>query len=133
MKKIKKLTDEEKAVLDRIQNSVPKEWLDNVTMKVMVAPKYAKLIRDIAEGKDNPDIKNGMITDKEREKAKAIVDSGQIEELERLVEVENKEITKQIDKFVDGEIQKAMARGELPKSKKFRNLNKKLCKKLKNK
>lgn len=132
MKKI--LTAEHEKVLQRIQASIPKEWLDNVTRKEMLAPKQAKLLRDIASGKPNPDIKKGYVfTAQQIEEAKAIIDSGKIDELEKMVDVENKEITKQIDAYVDSEIQKAVARGELPKGKKFRNLNKKLCKKLKNK
>ena len=126
MKKIKKLTDKEKEVLIRIQNSIPKEWLDNVTKKEMLAPKSAKLIRDIATGNKNDDIDISKVTAKDIENAKYIIDSGKIEELEKLVEVENTEITKQIDRFIDSEIEKSMARGELPKSKKFRNLNKKI-------
>jgi hypothetical protein len=129
MRKLKRLTDIEKAVLERIQHSIPQDWLDNVTTKEQVAPKYAQLIRDIANGVDNPDIKNEMITDSDREKARAVVESGQIAEFEKVVEKENKVITKQIDEYVNGEIEKAMARGELPKGKKFRNLNKKVWKK----
>jgi hypothetical protein len=127
MKKL--LTEEHKKVLDRIQKSIPKEWLDNVTHKEMLAPKNAKLIRDLAEGRDNPDIDMSKITDKEREFAKAVVDSEQIKELEKMIDVEDKVITKKIDDFVEGEIKKAIARGELPKGKKFRNLKKKVCKK----
>lgn len=130
MKKI--LTPEHEKVLQRIQASIPKEWLDNVTHKEMFAPKYAKLIRDIANGVVNKDVKKGVTFTKEQvEQAKAFVDSGRINELEKMVDVEDKVITKQIDTYVDNEIKKAIARGELPKGKKFRNLNKKICKKLK--
>jgi len=128
------LTTEEKAVLARIQASIPKEWTDNVTKKQVLAPKFAKLIRDLASGNKNPDINEALITDKEREKAKAIVDSGEIAEFEKEVDVEDKEVTKQIEDFIDKEIEKAMVRGELPKGKKFRNLHKKIqWKKSKNK
>lgn len=134
MKKPKLLTEEEKAVLARIQNSIPKEWTDNVTKKEVLAPKFAKLVRDLANGNDNPDINQALVTEKEREKARAIIDSGQIAELEKEVDVENKEITRKIDEYIDQEIEKAMARGELPKGKKFRNLHKKIqWKKSKNK
>lgn len=123
---IKPIKKEYMAVLDRIQKSIPKEWLDNVTRKEMIAPKFAQMVRDMASGKDNPDIDQSKITERDVEKAKAIIDSGQIKELEKMVDVENKEITKQIDEYLDNEIQKATARGELPKGKKFRNLNKKI-------
>lgn len=128
MKKL--LTEEHKKVLDRIQNSIPKEWLDNVTHKEMFAPKYAKLIRDIASGTQNPDIKKGVVFSKEQiEQAQAIIDSERINDFEKLIDVETPEITKKIDAFVEDEIKKAIARGELPKGKKFRNLKKKICKK----
>lgn len=130
MKKL--LTPEHEKVLQRIQASIPKEWLDNVTHKEMVAPKYAKLIRDIANGTVNKDVKKGVTFSPEQiEQAKAIIDSGKIDELEKLVDVDSPEITRQIDQYVESEIKKAIARGELPKGKKFRNLNKKICKKLK--
>jgi hypothetical protein len=124
--KLKPLNKDIKVVLDRIQNSIPKEWLDNVTRKEMLAPKYAKLIRDMASGTANKDVKkNFVITPEMKEKAQALIDSGQINELEKEVDVENKEITDKIDKFVDEEIQKAIKRGELPKGKKHRNIGKK--------
>lgn len=113
-------------VLERIQNSIPKELLDNILKKEVVAPKYAQLVRDIASGKDNKDINNELITDRQREQAQAIIDSGQIKELEKEIDVEDKEVTSKIDKYVDEEIFKAIERGELPKGKKFRNLKKKI-------
>lgn len=123
--KFKPINKDIKIVLDRIQNSIPKEWLDNVTKKEVLAPRQAKLIRDIANGVHNPDLKKGFVPTQEMiERAKAIVDSGEIAQLEKVVEVENKEFTSKIDKFVDDEIKKAIARGELPKGKKHRNIGK---------
>lgn len=124
--KVKPIKKEYMAVLDRIQNSIPKEWTDNITKKQILAPLQAKLMRDLATGANNKDIKMDKVTPEMVDYAKMIVDSGQIKELEKMVDVENKEITRQIDEFVDNEIQKATARGELPKGKKFRNLNKKI-------
>lgn len=118
-------------VLTRIQKSIPKEWLDNVTKKEQLAPKNAKMIRDIANGVENPDFDSSKITDKEREFARAVIDSGQINDMEKFVDVENKEYTAKIDKFIDDEIEKATKRGELPKGKKFRNINKKVKQQIK--
>jgi len=124
--KIKPIKKEYMLVLERIQNSIPKELTDNVTLKVMKAPKQAKLYRDIAAGIDNPDIDNSRVSPKVREFAQALIDSGEIAKFEEEVTIENKEVTFKINKFIEEEIGKAVKRGELPKGKKFRNLNKKV-------
>lgn len=124
--KIKPIKKEYMKVLERIQNSIPKELTDNVTSKVQKAPKQAKLYRDIAAGIDNPDIDNTRITPKIKEFAQAIIDSGEIKRFEEEITIENKEVTFKINKFIEEEIEKAVKRGELPKGKKFRNLNKKV-------
>lgn len=124
MKKIRPIKKEYVEVLKRIQDSIPKELLDNVTKKVMLAPLNAKMIRALANGESSPDVDMSKITPRHIEQAKAIVDSGKIAELERMIDVEDKDITRKIEEYVDGEIEKAIKRGELPKGKKFRNINK---------
>ena len=126
MKKIRPIKKEYTEVLKRIQASIPEELLKNVTKKEMVAPLNAKMMRALANGEDFPDIDMSKITPRHREQAKAIVDSGKIADLEKLIDVENKEVTLKIDAYIDEEIEKAIRRGELPKGKKFRNLNKKI-------
>lgn len=113
-------------VLDRIQRSIPKELLDKVTRKEQVAPKLANMIRAMSEGKTIPDVDMSQITDKDKDWAKVVIDSGYIKELEKEVDVEDKEVARKIDKFLDEEIYKATMRGELPKGKKFRNLKKQI-------
>jgi hypothetical protein len=102
-------------VLRRIQDSIPKELTERVTKKAPLAPTIKEVIeRGLADPKVSPEIKH---------KLQVVKDSGY---LDKEIEVEDPEITKQIDEFVEKEIEKAVLRGELPKGKKGRNLAKKL-------
>lgn len=139
--KLQPIKAEYMKVLQRIQDSIPKEWLDNLGHEEVIAPtikkmyekvaktKVADLAKDLAKGDEKSTVKDWETRAKEvKRKAKIILDSG---ELDKKTLVIDKNIEKKIDKFVDEEIEAAIRRGELPKGKKFRNLNKKLKKQIK--
>lgn len=148
-------------VLKRIQDSIPKEWLDNLGHEELIAPTikgyYEKIagmkiidltqdlfkatVKDLVddgafkEGQQMPQemIDTLMKESKERakevqRKAKIMLDSG---ELDKKMLVIDRKMEQKIDKYIDDEIQSAIRRGELPKGKKFRNLDKKIKKNLK--
>jgi len=101
---INKLTLKQKQVIARIQNSIPKGWLENVVSKKPFAPVTMKII---TKGLADPDVSNET-------KAKLITlrDSGFVN---KVVDVENNKYVKLISDYVDKEVKKAIKRGELPK------------------
>lgn len=106
MKKLE-LTEKQRAVLTRIQNSIPEELLKKVTYKERPADVIYEIIDKAME---DPEVSQEV-----KDKFYLIKLSGI---LEREIEVEDKDVTSEIDKFVDSEIEKAIKRGELPKPKK---------------
>lgn len=110
--KLETLKPEHIKVLTRIQNSIPREWLNNVTHTV----KEDTVILDIVEkGLADPEVSEEV-----KAKLRLVKESGYATP-ER--EVENTKITKLIDDYVKKEIKKAIARGELPKKAKEANKN----------
>ena len=113
--KIEKIKPEYSKVLKRIQDSIPQDWLKKLTKKVPSAPTMKK-VYELALKDDN-------VSDETKRKAQAILDSGL---LDKEVEVVDKRYETYINKFIDKEIEAAIKRGELPTSKKYRNVGKKL-------
>jgi translation elongation factor EF-1beta len=113
--KFKPIKPEHKKVLERIQNSIPKEWLDNLTRKEPIAEPVKEIIERA--------LVDDEVSEEVKEKFRLVKDSGY---LDKEIEVENGEITLKIDKYIDEEIEKAIKRGELPKGKKNRNVGKKI-------
>ena len=152
--KIKPLNADIAKVLKRIQDSIPSEWLKALGTEQLIAPTikfaYEKAVRDkiipqqlfnirIEEMKKNneevtPAIEKQVMKEcKERakdikRKAQIMLDSG---ELDKKMLVIDKKIEKKIDKYIEDEITAAIRRGELPKGKKYRNLDKTIKKAIK--
>ena len=107
--KLEKTKPEYSEVLKRIQDSIPTEWLNKLVKKVPVAPTikmaYERAVKD-------PDV-----SDELKRKAQIILDGGY---LDRETQVVDKRYENYINKFIDKEIELAVRRGELPKSKKYR-------------
>lgn len=103
---MKKLKPEHLKVLRRIQDSISKEWLDNVVMKEEIAPTSKLIIKKALKDKE--------VSKEVKERLKNALDSGY---LDQMIEVTNPEIEKKIDDYVMEEIEKAVKRGELPKKK----------------
>jgi uncharacterized protein YdaU (DUF1376 family) len=120
--KVKPIKAEYMKVLKRIQDSVPQEWLNQVTKKEIIGEPIKEII---AKAMVDPEV-----SQETKDRFQMISDSGY---LDKEKEVENKEITRQIDEYIDNEIKKAIARGELPKGKKHRNMGKKLTRIIKTK
>lgn len=149
LKNLQPIKAEYSKVLQRIQDSIPQEWLEKMVTKQPIAPTirlaYEKAVKDKgiaknfyddvikkmkAEGIEiTQEIEKKVMKDCKKRaselqrKAQIILDSG---ELDRQMEVVDKRYEGYVNKFIDKEIELAMRRGELPKGKKFRNLNKKL-------
>lgn len=107
MKKLETLKPEIRAILKRIQDSVPKEWSEKLTVRKPVAPTIKEAyIRAINDPNVNDELKR---------KAQIILDSGL---LDKEVEVINKRYETYISRFIDKEIEASIRRGELPKKRK---------------
>lgn len=107
---MEKLTDKQKAVLKRIQDSIPKEWLCNATTEQETYPALKEIIdKALADPETSKEL---------RDKCLMIKNSGH---LDRKSTIENPKFTKLIDQYVQREIKKAIKRGELPKIKKQKN------------
>lgn len=111
--KLDRLKPEYVKILRRIQDSVPKEWIAKLTRKVPVAPTIKKAYERA--------VKDPEVNDELKRKAQLILDSGY---LDKEVEVIDKRVENQINKYIDKEIEAAVIKGELPKGKKHRNLGK---------
>lgn len=113
--KLEQTKPEYSKVLKRIQDSIPSEWLKKMVKKVPVAPTikmaYERALTD-------PNVSEDL-----KKKAKIILDGGY---LDRETEVIDKRYENYINKFIDKEIELAVRRGELPKSKKYRNAGKRI-------
>jgi hypothetical protein len=107
---IEKLTTQQKLVLARIQNSIPKLWIDNVLTKVKA---YPALIEIVEKG-----LSDSEVSQEVKDKLKLIQNN---DELYKEIEIENPKYTKLIDKYTQREINKAIKRGELPKQKNDKN------------
>lgn len=119
--KIKPIKAEYMKVLKRIQDSVPEELLNQVTKKEVIAEPIKEII---SKAMVDPEVSQEI-----KDKFQMISDTGY---LDREKDVENVEVTRKIDEYIDNEIKKAIARGELPKGKKHRNMGKKINKLIKN-
>ena len=131
--------------IERINKLIPKELLDNVTIKVPASPISKEIIVKALEDampfqkEVYPELKFWnpftwfskptlklvwMVNDIEIDKAKyqAILDSG---ELDRMVEVVNPETEKKISEFLDIEFEKSRKLGYLPPVQKMPSLKSK--------
>jgi hypothetical protein len=120
--KLETTAPEYSKVLKRIQDSIPKEWLNKLVKKVPQAPTIKKAYERA--------ITDPNVSDEIKRKAQMILDSGY---LDKEIEVVDKKWETHINKFIDTEIAASVRRGELPKSKKYRNAGKKIKRIIKNK
>lgn len=109
---LEKIKPEHRAVLTRIQNSIPKEYFEKLIKKGKLSeidPKVKllkeKIIKGITDMTNPPEL---------RKKCQLIIDS---EELDTETQIVDKFYEKKIDKFIEEEVLKAEKRGELPKRK----------------
>ena len=106
------LTLEQKKVIARIQNSIPKMWIENVTHKEQLAPTIKEVIeRALLDPEVSEEVKARCLM---------IKNSG---DLDKERDVENPKYAKLIDSYIDREIKKAVKRGELPKKYKKNDNN----------
>jgi NH3-dependent NAD+ synthetase len=91
-------------VIERIQNSIPKELKDSLMKEERYAPVTLEIIdKALADKRGTPEF---------LEKLQALKDSG---ELDRTMQVVDVEVEKKIDAYMESELKKAIKRGELPK------------------
>jgi hypothetical protein len=110
-----KLSPEQLKVLARIQNSIPKEWIDNAST---IKPMSPTLVEMIERALVDPEV-----SEETKAKCLTIKNSGY---LEKTISVDNPKFTKLIDDYVMREIKKSVKRGELPKKlikKNDKNIN----------
>ncbi len=104
-------------ILKDIQDRIPRELLLSITMK----EKQFGTLKQIAErALTEPD---DVVSKEKKQQLKDMIDSGY---LDREVDVIDKDIEKQIDKFIENEIAKEVKAGTLPsKAPKLRLKNNK--------
>jgi len=112
---IKRLTPKALKELARIQASIPKELTEKLIKKENPNIEMLRVLQKI--------VKDPEASKAQRYKANLMLDAGFFS---GFVEVVDKKIEKQIDDYIDNEIQLCAKRGTLPKGKKFRNLKKKI-------
>jgi hypothetical protein len=112
---MKRINKKHMAVLKRIQASIPEELLAKVVYKEKVSDGVVGEI--ITKGLADPEVSAEV-----KEKLMLMKESGF---LDKEVEVENLEVTKEIDAYIDSEMEKAIKRGELPAKKQKNGRSKK--------
>lgn len=100
-----KLTTGQLKVIARIQNSIPKQWLDNVTV---TKQKYSTTNEIIDKALADPDVSEEV-----KAQCRMVRDSGF---LDKEVTTDVPKYAKLIEAYVLREIKKAVKRGELPKN-----------------
>lgn len=118
---LNQLTPEQLKVIARIQNSIPKMWLDNITHKEKPGGVALEIIEKA--------LVDPEVSEEVKQKCRLMKDSGY---LDKEIDVENPQYTKLIDEYVEREIKKAVKRGELPKKAKGTGKNIKRLIKAKN-
>lgn len=111
--KIERLKPEIVSELQRIQNSIPKEWTEKLVIKDNPSKKILETLKKIVVDPD--------ATESQRYKAQLMLDA---EMFEKEVDMGDKKVEKKINDFIESEIAKSVKRGTLPKGKKFRNIKK---------
>jgi hypothetical protein len=93
--------------LERIQKSVPKEWIDNITHEVKTAPISEEIMR---RAMDDPNVDEAT-----RKKMEHIVKSGYFD---NMLQMEVDPVTEaKINNYVDEQIAKSIKMGRLPEQK----------------
>lgn len=118
MKKKKKSDIRE---LQRIQESIPQELKDNLLRNAKVSPTISRITREAMKSPEMPEEK--------KQQFQTLLDTGLLDQEEK---VENKTTIKKINKYLEGEIAKAVVAGRLskPKNDKLLDKYKKICRKL---
>lgn len=90
-------------VLERIQNNIPMELIENLTFEQEVAPTVKAMVEKA--------IKDNNIDKKKRDKFRHLLDAGMLDKKEEVVD---KKVESKIEEYFKKEIDKAIKRGELP-------------------
>lgn len=101
---MKEIHEKDLRELQRIQDSIPKEWKDRLVIKRAVTPTMAKVLSIAMHTKG--------ITEEQKQMYQNIKDSGLLSQTE---DVENQSIKKKINKYVSDEIEKSIKAGRLSK------------------
>jgi hypothetical protein len=105
---MKTLNPKIKAVLDRIQASVPKYLTDKVVIKEKLAPEVVEVLKKgVVDEEFAPEV---------RKKWQMVLDSGY---LEKEIDKEDPYIAQEIEAYIELEMAKAVVRKEIPKLKKM--------------
>jgi len=97
--------------LQRIQSTIPINYINNVTKEKLIAPAVKMVIEKAVKDKGIPKEK--------REQYQVLLDSGDLDKKEI---VENKSVVKKMNAWVDKEIKKSIKAGKLPSKKEFKKL-----------
>ena len=101
--------------IQRISKSIPQHLLDQLTHKELQFPTLKEIV---VRALSDPEAAH-LLSDEDRVKYKAMLDSGS---LDSEVEVLNHDIEAQIDKYLEGEFEKARKLGRLPPPQKMPTL-----------
>ena len=108
--KLENLTEQQKKVLKDIQNSIPSEWINKSTHRVLLAPATKEILERA--------LLDDEVEQSFKDEAKIILDSGV---LDKEIDEEVEEVTALIDAYVEKEILKAVIAKKLPPLKKKRS------------
>lgn len=103
---MKKISNKQREVLTEIQQSIPKEWLDRVTIREDIAPA-TKEIMELAI--NDPDV-----SEEQKAEFKTILNS---DFFDQKIDVEEPIVAELIDSYVAKEMYKAVLAKKLPKPK----------------
>lgn len=107
MKKFEELPEEYQQVLINIQKSIPKEWVERVTVREDIAP-VSKEIMERA-------LQDPEVDEETKKEFQLVIDSGFFD---KKIDVEQQEVSELIDAYVEKEVLKAVMSKKLPKMKK---------------
>ena len=97
--------------LQRISQSIPKELLDKLMVKRLKSPTVVEVVKKA--------LADDTVSKEKKEQLQHLVDSGYLNQEET---VTDPEIEKQIDAYMDKEIERAIKLGRIPDPKKDKDL-----------
>ena len=97
--------------LQRISQSIPKELLDKLMVTRLKSPTVVEVVKRV--------LVDDTVSKEKKEQLQHIIDSGYLNQTET---VADPEIEKQIDEYMDKEIERAIKLGRIPDPKKDKDL-----------
>ena len=97
--------------LQRISQSIPKELLDKLMVTRLKSPTVVEVVKKA--------LADDTVSKEKKEQLQHLVDSGYLNQTET---VADPEIEKQIDEYMDKEIERAIKLGRIPDPKKDKDL-----------